>query len=74
MRSAKLVGVAQPVACCEEVGGVGRRREIAQRRMRSTPIVIIGPFSDPRSGMIEAEEQALIEKLGLRQQAHQFVT
>jgi hypothetical protein len=24
--------------------------------------------------MIEAEEQALIEKLGLRQQAHQFVT
>jgi len=74
MRSAKLVGVAQPVACCEEVGGVGRGREIAQRRMRSTPIVIIGPFSDPRSGMIEAEEQALIEKLGFRQQAHQFVT
>jgi hypothetical protein len=42
--------------------------------MRSTLIVIIGPVSDPRSSMIEAEEQALIEKLGLRQQAHQFVT
>jgi hypothetical protein len=24
--------------------------------------------------MIKAEEQALVEKLGLRQQAHQFVT
>ena len=29
MRSAELVGVAQTIACCGEIGGVGRRREIA---------------------------------------------
>ena len=39
MRSAELVGVAQPIACCGKFGGVGGRRQIAQRRVRSPPIV-----------------------------------
>ena len=63
MRSAELVGVAQPVARCREIGGVGRRREIAQRRVRSPLVVVIGPVRDLRPGMIEAKEQALVEKL-----------
>ena len=63
MRSAELVGVAQPIACCGEVGGVGRRGEIAQRRVRTPVVVIIGPIRDAGSGVIEAEEQGFIEKL-----------
>lgn len=63
MRSAELVGVAQPVACCGEVGGVGRRGEVAQRRMRSLAVVIVGPFGDAVAGVIEAAEQGFIEKL-----------
>ena len=30
MRSAELVGVAQTIACCGEIGGIGHRCEIAQ--------------------------------------------
>ena len=63
MRSAELVGVAQPIACCGEIGGIGHRCEIAQRRVRPSLVVIIDPIRDPGSGMIEAEEQALVEKL-----------
>ena len=50
MRSAELVGVAQPIARCGEIGGISRRGEIAQRRVR-TPVVVqqglrtpTGPF------------------------------
>ena len=32
MRSAELVGVAQPIACCGEVGGIDRRSHPANRR------------------------------------------
>jgi hypothetical protein len=39
MRSAELVRVAQTIACCGEVSGVGRRREIAQSRMRPALVV-----------------------------------
>ena len=63
MRSAELVGVAQPVACCGEIGGVSRRGEIAQRRMRTPVVVVIGPIGDAGSGVIEAEEQGFIEEL-----------
>ena len=62
MRSAELVGVAQPIARCGEVGGVSRRGEIAQRRMRTLVVVIFSPIRDAGSGVIEAEEQALVEK------------
>ncbi len=63
MRSAELVWGAQPIACCGEIGGIGRRGEIAQRRVRALLVVIIGPIRDLCPGMIEAEEQALIEQL-----------
>ena len=63
MRSAELVGVAQQIACCGEVGGIGRRGEIAQRRMRTTIVVVVGPVGNVGRGMIEAEEQGFIEKL-----------
>src|SRR5271168_2438161 len=63
MRSAELVGVAQTIACCGEIGGVGRRRLIAQSRMRPALVVIVDPVRDLGPGMIEAEEQALVEKL-----------
>ena len=63
MRSAELVGVAQPIARCGEIGGIGRRGEIAQRRVRAPTVVIIGPIGDAGSGVIEAEEQGFIEKL-----------
>ena len=63
MRSAKLVGVAQPIAYCGEIGGVGRRREISQRRVWAPLIVIVDPICDLCPGLIEAKEQALVEKL-----------
>ena len=63
MRSAELVGVAQPIACCGEVGGIGRRGEIAQRRVRAPVVVVVDPIRDAASGVIEAEEQGFIEKL-----------
>ena len=43
MRSAELVGVAQPIACCGEVGGIGGRGLIAERRMWAALIVVIDP-------------------------------
>ena len=42
MRSAELAGVAQTVACCGEMGGIGRRRQTAQRRAWSPLVVIAG--------------------------------
>ena len=63
MRSAELVRVAQPIACCGEVGGVSRGGEITQGRMRTLVVVIIGPIGDAGSGVIEAEEQGFVEKL-----------
>src|SRR3954466_509214 len=63
MRSAELVGGAQPIACCGEVGGIGRRGEIAQRRVRTPVVVVVDPIRDAASGVIEAEEQGFIEKL-----------
>src|SRR5271169_1963712 len=63
MRSAELVGVAQPIACCGEIGGVSGRREIAQSRMWPSLVGIVDPVRDLGPGMIEAEEQALVERL-----------
>ena len=62
MRSAELVGVAQTIACCGEIGGIVRWREIAQSRMRAPLVVIVDPVRDLGPGMVEAEEQALVEK------------
>src|SRR6201994_4759142 len=63
MRSAGLVRVAQTIACCGEIGGVGCRCDIAQRRVRPSLVVIVDPVRDLGPGMVEAEEQALVEKL-----------
>ena len=53
MRSAELVGVAQTIACCGEIGGIGCRCEIAQRRVRPSLVVIVDPVRDLGPGMIE---------------------
>jgi hypothetical protein len=63
VRSAELVGVAQPVARCGEVGGIGRRRQVAQRRMRALAVVVVGPSRNFGPGVIEAVEQSFVEKL-----------
>jgi hypothetical protein len=63
MRSAELVGVAQPVACCGEICSAGYWREIDQRRMRPPLVVIVGLGRNLGPGVIETKEQALIEKL-----------
>ena len=63
VRSAELVWVAQPIACCGEVGGVGRRGEIAQRRVRTPLIVIADPVRDRCPRMSEAEEEGFVKKL-----------
>src|SRR5882762_4424359 len=39
VRSTELFGVAQPVASCSEVGGISRRGEVAERRMRALFVV-----------------------------------
>src|SRR3984885_12990342 len=46
-----------------EIGGIGRLCEIAQRRVRKPLVVIVDPVRNLGPGMIEAEEQALVEKL-----------
>src|SRR6267143_3061133 len=63
VRSAALVWVAPPIACCGEVGGVGRRGEIAQRRVRTPLIVIADPVRDRCPRMSEAEEEGFVKKL-----------
>ena len=63
MRSAKLVRVAQPIACCEKVGRIGCGGQVAQRRVRSVLVVVVDPVRDLRLGVVETEEQALVEKL-----------
>ena len=63
MRSAELVGVAQTIAGCGEIGGISRRREVAQRRVWPPLVVIVDPVRDLGPGMIKVEEQALVEEL-----------
>ena len=63
MRSAELVGIAQTIACCGEIGGVAGRCEITKGRVWPLLVVIGDPTRDPGAGMVEAEEQALVEKL-----------
>ena len=57
MRSAKLVRVAQPIACCVEVGRVGGRGEVAERRMRPPAIIVVDPRGDICSSVFEVEKQ-----------------
>lgn len=63
MRSAERGRVAQPIACCGEIGDISCRGEIPQRRVWALLVEIVSPVRDLCPGMIEAEEQALIEKV-----------
>jgi hypothetical protein len=56
-----MVGVAQPIVCCGEIGGMGRRREIAERGMWAALVEIGDPSGDRHTGMVQVEEQRLIE-------------
>jgi hypothetical protein len=66
MRSAELVGLAQPIAYCGKVGRVGRRGAVAQRRVRPALIVVVDLVGNLCARVVEAEEQAFVEQLGLR--------
>ena len=59
---AELVGVAQPIARCGEVSGIGRRRLVSERGVRPLAIVICNPCSKPALGVVEAEEQRLVQE------------
>jgi hypothetical protein len=52
-----------PTTRCGEAGGIGRRRQVAQRRMRALAVVIVGPNRNFGPGVIEAVEQSFVEKL-----------
>src|SRR3954447_2394761 len=59
----ELVRVAQTIACCGEIGGVAGRCEITECGVWTLLVVIGDPARDPGAGMVETEEQALVEKL-----------
>src|SRR6476659_2996793 len=61
-RSAELVGVAQPIARCGKCGGVCRRREVLQRRVRTLPVVVGDPCRDLGLRVVEIEEQRLVQE------------
>ncbi len=63
MRSAKLIGAAQLIVLCGEVGGVGRRREVSERRVRTRGVEVEDPGRDLGACVVEIEEQRLVEKL-----------
>ena len=62
-RSAELVGFAQPIVRCGEIGRVSGRGEVAERRVRPAAIEVDRPAGDRRFGVGEREEQGLVEKL-----------
>ena len=60
-RLAERFGHAEPIAHCGELGGVGGRGGVPDRRVRSVVVVVGGPPSDGGAGVTEAEEQGLVE-------------
>lgn len=62
-RSAELVGVAQPIARCGEVGGIGRRGLVFERGVRPLAVVVGDPGSKLPPGVVETEEQGLVQEL-----------
>jgi len=57
-----MVRVAPPPACCGEIGGMGRRGQIAERGMRPAGVEVIRPEGNFLFGMIEPEEQRLVQE------------
>lgn len=50
------------VAQCGEFGGIGCGCEVAERGVRPRCVVISDPARNGRSGVVEAEEQRLIQE------------
>lgn len=50
-------------AGCGEGAGEGRRGLVSERGMRSRGVEVLSPFGDGAARMVEAEEQALVQKL-----------
>ena len=50
-------------ACCGEFGGEGCRRLIGQSRVRPCGVIVIDPCGNDPPGMIEPEEQRLVQQL-----------
>ena len=62
-RSAELVGVAQPIVRCGEMGGISRGGEVFQRRVGAPDIVVGDPVGDLGAGVVEIEKQGLVQLL-----------
>src|SRR5690606_26658540 len=62
-RSAQQFRCAKLIAHCCELGGKDRRGLIAEGRMRPLGVVDVGPASHGLTGMVDAEEQGLVQKL-----------
>lgn len=60
-RSAERFRFVEPIARCGELSGVGRGGLVAERRMGAVGVVIGHPGVDDGAGMVEAEEQRLIQ-------------
>lgn len=63
MRATGLVRVARTPAHCGEIACISGRRNIAERGMRPALVVVGDPAGDRLARVIQAEEQALVEKL-----------
>jgi hypothetical protein len=50
-------------AWCGEVRGVGRRGLVADRGVRSGGVVVVDPGRELLAGVIETEEQGLVQQL-----------
>ncbi len=55
-------GFARDCAFSDETGGVSRRWDVSDRRVRPTEVVVGNPHGDLCSGIVELEEQALVEQ------------
>ena len=64
-RSAELVGVAQPIARCGECGGEGRRRKVAERRVRTALVVAGDPAGEHGSCVVEIEVSGIAARHSL---------
>lgn len=57
-------------ADCGDPGRKLGRGGIAGGGVRSLAVVVADPFANRAAGMAEAEEQRLVEQLGIMEQAH----
>jgi hypothetical protein len=60
--SPELVGVAPVIPRCGEMGGISCWGFIAERRVRSASIEVGHPASEHGAGVVETEEQGLVQE------------